>query len=236
MKPNTDDSYKQDPDTVDKVNRLLDGMPNESDSAPVQDNTSKEDERMETERNTTYDKDKVTQDKVFSWAMRTPEDVEVEVTDMDKAKYIKAILHDKPVILSIDLSIRDSSDINVSVDIRTLNNYEKDVVYVALDKDREEGLITGYQQLSTRMQYYAGALQVVNFCGNTAAHISFPEPGNTKVDAETLRTVTKEYVGKLHWPKWQAMVAALRVFEAKMKICNDAALNGNFWMPPGADS
>lgn len=218
-----------DPETLEKVRALLEDKIADKESEAESTTTSPVGERRETTRNTAYDEDNLTQHALYSWSAITPESRKVTVSDDEKACYLKAVLNDVPVILEILLEMGNDSLGNIRGTFRTLNNYEMDIVFLAIEKDREEGLISGHHQLATRLQQYAGALQLVAFQGNSTKYTEFKNPGNRSEDVKALRDAVFKYVGETNWARWQATLHMLRIFEAKVKICNDAALNGDFW-------
>lgn len=227
----------QDPETAAKVQAMLDGRIEEQvQEAKSQAAEVPPKERKETERNTTYDQENFTQNAMFSWSLNLPGLETITVDDTEKALYIKAVVNDVPVKFDIMLEMGDDSIGNITATFRTLNNYETDLVFQAIEEDRKAGVITGHHQLATRLQYYAGALQLEKFQGTNMNHLEFKEAGIVVDDVATLRDFVTKFVGRMNWARWQAVLQCLRIFETKIKICNDAALNGDFWTPPGADS
>ena len=233
-------AIKNDDETIAKVKALLDEKltaPVEESDIPIPDAPKEEIEPpVDTPRNTTYDSTANTQNALYSWSMNSANFGDVTVTDMDKSMYLKAALNDVPVILPIELEMQGTTGNKIIVEIRTLNNYEMDLVFWALEKDREEGLLTNPSAIATRLQYYAGGLQTIKVNKQPVSNIQFPEPGDTVKDGTKLREFIHAYIQKINWPRWQAILIALRIFETKTKICNDAALNGNFWKPQDAAS
>lgn len=225
---------QQDPETLAKIKALMDESIEEQKAQATE--TAASEPRSETARNTTFDQSNFTQGALYAWSMMTPELGAVAVSDIEKSKYIKAVLNDVPVVLPIELEMGNDEIGNITIELRTLSNYETDVVFLALEKDKEEGLIKGHHQLATRIQQYAGALQTLKVQEKVVTTIAFPEPGDITTDRDKLRAFVTKHVSSMSWPRWQAILSALRVFETKLKICNDAALNGNFWKPQGADS
>lgn len=232
------ESNNDEKETLDGVRSLLeedDIILPENDTPP----SKQEDQppRMETERNTTFDSSSNSQEAVLGWAFEAPDIGKVTVTDTEKALYLKSVLNDVAVMFNIGLDMGDSNK-KISADIRTLNNYEQDLAFLALEKDREENILVSPAALATRLQYYAGAMQLVSINGKRRANaLGFDGDGSTlEADVDHLRDHVNTFIKKINWPRWQAILVCLRVFEAKVKICNDAALNGNFWKPRGADS
>lgn len=236
----SEETTQQDAETLAKVKDLLDEalVPGQSEDETPYINKAPEDipaPRIETDRNTTFDASVSSQTGMYSWNMSIDGLGDITVSDTEKAMYLKSVLHDVPVVLPIDLEMHDENN-KVSIEIRTLNNYEMDLVFWALEKDRLDGILTSPAALATRLQYYAGGLQSRKINTQPISNIEFPTPGSMIEDGEKLRVFVNEYIKKINWPRWQAILVALRIFETKVKICNDASLNGNFWKPQGADS
>lgn len=228
----------QDTETINKVKALLDErLSPDVNSTKVESVADSKDEspKFESERNTTYDPSINTQSGTFAWNLNLEAVGDVEVTDIEKSMYLKAVLNDEPVIFPIRLDMQ-SKGTHVTVEIRTLNNYEMDLVFWCLERDRQAGIIGNPATLATRIQYYAGGLQAMRINGTQLNNSSFPVPGSMEKDGAELREFITQYVAKINWPRWQVILTALRIFEAKVKICNDAALNGNFWKPQDAAS
>lgn len=237
--PETPVLTEDDKAMIEKVKSLLEEPAKEEDKVPEAPIANPEDvgpeTRIETERNTTFDPNVSSQTGQYSWNLGVDGLGDVTVTDIEKSLYLKAVLNDVPVIFPITLDMA-SADTHVVITVRTLNNYEMDLVFWALEKDRAEGLLTNPSSLATRLQYYAGGLQVTSINNKQLSFLQFPEPGVMEEDGVKLRTFVSKFINKINWPRWQVMLVALRIFEAKTKVCNDAALNGNFWKPQDADS
>jgi hypothetical protein len=233
---NNDEVKQQEPEILESVKQLLEERIDQRRGEQESSMPPPKDVLTETHRNTLYDEDTPTSATVYAWSMGLPNLGEVVVTDLEKAKYLKAVLNDVPVILPISLEMGDDEAGNIVVDLRTLSNYEMDVAFFAIQEDGKENRITGTAQMAGRLQQYAGAMQTVKFQNDMFNHIEFPDPGEAKKDAIKLRDFTNKHISCMQWPRWQAILNALRIFETKIKICNDAALNGNFWTPQDADS
>ena len=233
--PTTEPTVLTDDDKamIEKVKNLLE-EPKEDEKTPEAPVANPEDvgpeTRIETDLNTTFDPNVNSQTGQYSWNLGVDGLGDVTVTDIEKSLYLKAVLNDVPVIFPITLDMA-SADTNVVVTVRTLNNYEMDLVFWALEKDRAEGLLTNPSSLATRLQYYAGGLQVTSINNKQLSYLQFPDPGVMEEDGAKLRTFVGKFINRINWPRWQVMLVALRIFEAKTKVCNDAALNGNFWKP-----
>lgn len=169
------------------------------------------------------------QASIASWAMDVGK-LKVEVTDMDKSLYMKAAVNDEPIKLPVTL------DMGVTIEIRPLVNFDLDVVFSALEKDQKEEKIKGPAQYASRLQYYSAALQVEKYNGKSRNYVNFERPWPDIDDAVAeLRENVEGDIAAWSWPKWQATILALRIFEAKLALCNENLRNGNFWNPVDAD-
>lgn len=180
-------------------------------------------------RSKIFDEDQETLSSLASWAMDINK-LHVEVTELEKALYLKAVINDEEIVLPITLAN------GITFSFRPLINYDMDVVNRALQLDQTEGLITGPAQYASYIQYYAAALQIKAINGQPRNAVTFNQPWpDTLEAAEQLRANVNEDIKKWTWPKWRAAVTALRIFEAKLALCNQNADNGNFWNPADAD-
>lgn len=173
---------------------------------------------------------------IKSWALQTPtlKKEHVEPTDMDKMLYLKAMLNEEPVEFNIPLPA-----LNTSIGIRSLNNYEQDVIFRALELDQKDEEIVGPAQYVARIQYYSAALQITTFNKKQQDYVTFIKQNGkfppTAESADKLREFTREFIGSNNWPTWQLKLTGLKIFEEKLTICNRAVLDENFWMPVDTD-
>lgn len=172
---------------------------------------------------------------IKAWALQMPElsRADIEPTHLDKMAYMKAMLHDTELKLNINLPA-----VKLKIVMRSLNNFEQDVVFKALEADQQDKEIAGPAAYVTRMQYYAAIMQIVSFNKKRQDYVSFPsdkEFPSTEDAAKELRTKTKKYISANNWATWQTKLTALRIFEEKMTLCNRSVLDENFWMPADTD-
>jgi hypothetical protein len=172
---------------------------------------------------------------IKAWALQMPDlsREQVTPTQLDKSVYLKAMLHDTPVEFKIALPA-----CKLSMRIRSLNNYEQDIVFKALDMDQKDADIAGPAQYVTRLQYYSGLLQITEF---NSEKLSYPFylPGvdfeTTSAAAQDLRKRAAHFIGGNNWATWQVKLTGLRIFEEKLGQCNRAVIDENFWTPAGTD-
>lgn len=185
-------------------------------------------DNIEEGRSKLFEPDKSSLAHLSSWVHDNQTDLKVEVEEQEKALYLKSLLNDTILELPIKL------DIGVTIVFRVLTNYDFEVVFHALQKDSAAGKITGPAQYASRVQQCAVAMQLVKFGDKHLEYVKFQEPlPQVNKAADILRKYVQEDMANWPWPKWQAAVTGLRVFETKLAICNENIRNGGFWQPVG---
>lgn len=183
---------------------------------------------VDDQRSKLFEPDKASLAHLSSWVFQDS-NLKVEVTDFDKSMYLKSLLNDTNLELLIKL------EMGIEFTIRSLTNFEFEVLFLALDMYSKEEKITGPAQYASMVQQCAAALQVIKMGGKTldppifiAGEISAQEA------AKVLKNRVDITLGKWTWPKWQAAITALRVFEIKLATCNENARQANFWQTADA--
>jgi len=147
----------------------------------------------------------------------------------DKALYLKSILNDVPLEFNIKL------EMGVNLLIRATTNYDLDVIFKTLEKYSEESKIPGPAQYASLVQKCAAALQIIKFGDTVIDAPRFVYGQNSlEQDATTLKERIDNFLGKWTWSKWNAAITALRIFEAKLALCNENARQANFWQTADA--
>jgi len=171
---------------------------------------------------------------IKAWSMQMPELPKeyVEPSEMDKRLYLKAMLNDVPLELTINLPA-----IDLHMSMRSLNNFEQNLIFHALELDQQDGDVAGPAQYVTWMQYHAAVMQITEFNGKAQSYVQFdvddwPEPEKA---VQKLREATKDVIAKSNWATWQVKVTGLRIFEIKLGLCNRAVFERNFWKPADSD-
>lgn len=184
-------------------------------------------EAVEENRSKLFEPDKSSLTSLSSWAL-DKDDLKVTVDEADKSLYLKAVLNDTPIVMPVVL------EIGVTLHFRALSNYDFDVVFHALKKESDAGNIVGPAQYASRVQQAAVAMQLVQYGDTKINNIKFE---TTTVPVAESAAELKKYIdteiSKFSWPKWQAVVTGLRIFETKLAICNENLRNSNFWKPVG---
>jgi hypothetical protein len=124
----------------------------------------------------------------------------------------------------------------ISFVIRATTNYDVDIVFKTLEKYSEESKIPGPAQYATLVQKCAAGLQIVKFGDQTLNPPVFhPDKNKIEEAAAELKNRIENVLGKWAWPKWNAALTALRIFEAKLALCNENARQANFWQTADAN-
>lgn len=185
--------------------------------------------QVDKERSKVFEPDKTSLAHLSSWVFADGK-LEVEVTDQDKALYIKSLLNDTALEMPVTL------ELGITMTFRALSNYDLEVVFLALQAYSEENKIVGPAQYASRVQQCAAALQLIKYNDIPAQAPNFsPDKGGLTADVATLRNRVDSVIAAWNWPKWQAIVTALRIFEIKLSLCNENARNANFWQTADAN-
>jgi hypothetical protein len=150
----------------------------------------------------------------------------IKVTEIDKDLYMKALLNDEPFVTTV----QPIHGIDITVKSRAL--YEDEIVYHCLRIERDSGEILGPETYFTRLQLFLAGMQVVKI-GNKVVKFEYDEKDTFEEIHEKLKAHVAKVYNPMQAPKWNAIVAAVRVFEAKLKICNDNLRDENFWHSAG---
>jgi hypothetical protein len=185
--------------------------------------------RADTPADPTYQSDLTSQSKLLLWSLQLPSIGEVVVEPSEKIMFLKAALNDEPVVFTVKLAM------GLVVELQSRSTFETDCVFVALDQDSDKNdpkrLIDNPATYVTRMQYYSAMTQIRRI-GDKAFPRFQIESGNSLINnANRLRSEEPTSIGSMNGIRWEAVLVALRIFEAKLKLCADAAANGDFWKP-----
>ncbi len=148
----------------------------------------------------------------------------------DKQRYLKAVLNDEPVILTIPLANGE-----FSVKIRSKSSWEQTLTYEAASADQTDKIVSDYYQALIQMQKYGVMVQVLEINGKPFQNKEYIRPKNkdwTK-QREDLRNSMIEELENMNNARMQMLLNALRIFEYKLADMTAACNNANFWEPVG---
>lgn len=192
-----------------------------------EDNTPKEPSRVEIEPDHTYEANKR---DLFENMVVNVRDVDVPITEDDKALYLKGLLHAKPVELVI------TAKNGVSGKCRTISVYESDVAAGALSLYLEKYPSTAIGFYDSLLQQYRIALQLVEFCGRPVSFLSYERGVNgTKEDHIKDLYEKSQAVLDVPGPVYGMYVRLTNVFQYKIARLQEAAFNSDFWDPADTD-
>lgn len=181
----------------------------------------------ESPENPLYRDDLPTQQKAMAFAMDHKSMGKIVATERERSLYWKAILNEVPIIMELEIMNQ------VPVVLQSLSAFDLDVVLECANADiKEKKIPDGLPAFTGRAQTYAAMMQTRKFNGIDQPDLCFTRP-YPPLD-EAVKKIRQAYDDRkyLHdHPRWNAMIAAVRLFEAKCKICNDNLLNRNFWLP-----
>ena len=154
----------------------------------------------------------------------------VDVTDEEKALFVKALLNDVPFRLVIPLM---NGQFNISLRSRTA--HEQRCIFDVLDKDTTDGLIKKddvayYISLSHK---YCMALMVERINGQLFSEASIGPEATVAQAQEILHAAIKPKITPLQGIKLTAIQNAMRIFESKCAKLGTEAANQDFWKPRG---
>jgi hypothetical protein len=158
------------------------------------------------------------------------QDVEVPITEEDKAMYLKCVLHSLPVELTV------SAPNGISGKCRSLSVYEGDVIatafarFVAACPDLALGFHDGI------IQQYRIAMQLMQFCGKPCEYLEYKRGVNgTLADHADDLIEKSKVVLDVAAPVYDIYVRIMNVYHYKLSRLNSAAFNSDFWSPVGSD-
>jgi hypothetical protein len=183
-------------------------------------------EKIEVPKDKTFEENPGSVDQIMREVMVGSDDV--EITDTDKRDYIKAVLNDMPVKLDISLCAGQ-----VTTKIRSRTSWEQTCMYAALQKDQDEAIVKDLASVVIQLQKYGACLMIESLNDKSFSKEKIAEDEAIPEAVEKLRKLRQEKIEHLSSPKWNLLLNALRVFEAKLSKMGTQCLNENFWEPVG---
>jgi hypothetical protein len=148
----------------------------------------------------------------------------IVLTDYEKDLYVKTLLNDAP----FSLDIEPFKGVTINVKSRTLRT--ENLVFHILSAERESGKIIGPETYFTRLQQLLAAVQITQI-GDKNVSI---DPSVLGVPRDAAHPVIEAHIDAHYMDitpqKWNAINFAIRIFETKLKLCNDNLRDENFWL------
>lgn len=156
----------------------------------------------------------------------------MQVTDDEKAAYLKAMLPDELFRLTLKF-------FNGSVDVAVRARYVNEQVRIKdlLDLEIKQGTINQndpafFSVYATRMQFFNIAVMVERINGKLFSELRLAAPGVTlETDLAVIQAFVRDKVEPLPVPQHTLLHNALRVFESKCAKLATEAANESFWKP-----
>ena len=167
--------------------------------------------------------------KLITEMLRMPkiEEHHLHMTPAEKDIYIKALMFDAALELSIELP-----GIKAQVLIRSRSNFDQLMVVQATQRDAEEKLITDFTSHTTRGMQYSAMCQLLRFGPAVSPHVDFDGTETQDQAIAKMRAVLPHYQ-KMNSVKWAACLTALQIFEGKLALASSNVLNRDFFQPAG---
>jgi hypothetical protein len=184
-----------------------------------------EKKRIDTPLDPLYSGVVTNQGQLSLWVLNLPELGDVKVEDGEKISYLKAVLNDVPVVFAIGLAM------GLDVEFQSRSTRDIETVFAAADADAKSEVVRDPSGYATRIQHYSVMTQLRKIGGKEFPRF-VPDPGKSLFEnAEAMRAAHPVAIDSMNSVRWSAVFTALRIFEVKLKICADAAANGDFWKP-----
>lgn len=147
----------------------------------------------------------------------------ISLTDYEKDLYVKTLLNDAPYTLQIE----PFRGVSMHIQSRTLRT--ESLVFHILSEERKSGAIIGPETYFTRLQQLLAAVQITQI-GDKLVELP---PDTLKLHPDEAHPIITAHVEKFYMDitpqKWNAITFAIRIFETKLKLCNDNLRDENFW-------
>lgn len=243
----------QEEQTIDQTSPMADGVKEwleqveESSEAPPAEETSKQEELLDdNEFHTIDDEDieiednpfpepELQPDSTFSGTMgtlnpivTTSDGATVEITPIDKEKYLRALLLNKPVLLDISLF-----DDKLKLTCRNISTYEYqlvDILGLQLFEKYDDRIARAL--LPAKLHMWRMAMQILRLNNVPCEFLEFePEKGKLKEHLEELSTQAERIIGAMSTSMYNACRIGLNVFHTKLTKLDQLALARDFSTP-----
>lgn len=154
---------------------------------------------------------------------------EYEITRSEKDAYLRCMLNDQPVILTIR-----TLGSNTEATCRSLSVYEIELATQAGIQFVEEIESQAVAEIRWRaeVQKYRLAMQLVKFNRTMMDYLQFkPEPGKLQEHINLLRERATQVFSTMSVLRWKVSIHALNIFEYKLNRLNELALSPDFLSP-----
>lgn len=204
-----------DPDAIDFIKSLSVKKEEKTDKYELKENAIPKDNTFE------FDEKQKQESDFFKAPDVKPEDI----TQQEKDEFLKSILHDVPVKITVKLF-----GSTIPITIRARNMYQQKMIFDIVNIDEKIGNITDYV---TRIQELSASLMLIQFGDRTYSPPEVNDSTQHEENKEKIKTYCNSVISGMTTYKWQVLVNAINTFEAKCQIMINMCHDGNFWNPVG---
>jgi len=162
---------------------------------------------------------------------------QVDVTDVEKQLFVKALLNDTPIRLTIALLGGQ-----FKVDIRSRSLHEQQRIFDVLNKDQSDGYIPNLQENGKEindlalqvnmMNKYCMVLMIERVNGVLFSDLALDSKSTLAADREAMHKAIEDGpVRSVQGIRWTNLLNAMRIFETKCAKLSTEANNEDFWKP-----
>ena len=181
--------------------------------------------RVQIPMDPTFDPENPSQLRALLWTMELPSLGKIEVSDTEKVLYLKSLLNDDPVVFEVSIE-----HLGFQVEMASRTNFEQEAIFQVIKDAIEKKEVIEAGAYITLMQHLCGATMIRKINGKEFGKPITPEENESYLDfGKRLRTRAEVLLNNFNLVKWNTLLMALRIFEAKLKLCADNANNATFW-------
>lgn len=189
----------------------------------------KEKEKVTLEEDTSFVKDNYT-----TVAKDSFKDIisRVKATEEDKTFFTKSLLNDEPLILNISLYNK-----KLNVQIKSRSVFDQKVIMAILNEEAsgDSPKLVNIFDYNNRMQHLGICVMVKEINGNSFPGVDLSGLSLSEAK-DVLKEVCDEDLSKMNEIKIRSLITACAVFEKKVSLMENEAINGaDFSNPAGSD-
>lgn len=148
---------------------------------------------------------------------------DVDVTDEEKALFLKTLLNDTE--FEIPVSLMNGQ---MQVSIKAKSSHAQNLILQIVDQRSFEEEISNLMIVHSWLQEYSMALMITEVNGKKRPHAEITNQDDVDTAREKLDPIVQEYYRDLG-VQWDILLRALHLFETKKVKMQDECLNENFW-------
>lgn len=145
----------------------------------------------------------------------------VDVQEYERDLYMKSLLNDTPYQLAVEVIP------GFSAIVRSRTVFYDDLIYDIMRTAEARGEVLGLESGFTKLMRLLAGVQIISINGH---NVEFETEKTTRAEvAKELLDHVENTFRNYSLQKWNALVKAVRIFDAKLKVCNDKLMDRTFW-------